>query len=81
MSSFTIEALRYQTPHPHHLEADRVVIAVTDGLIEAVVPAGTPDAAALAGRPGEHRILAETHALVPGFVDLHVHAEHAKHRL
>lgn len=74
MSSFTIEALRYQTPHPHHLEADRVVIAVTDGLIDAVVPAGTPDAAALADRPGEHRILAETHALVPGFVDLHVHA-------
>ncbi len=36
MSSFTIEAHRFQTPTPDHLEAGRVVIAVVDGEITAV---------------------------------------------
>ena len=36
MSSFTVEANRFQTPTPDHLEAGRVVIAVVDGEITAV---------------------------------------------
>ena len=48
MSSFTVEAHRFQTPTPDHLEAGRVVIAVVDGEITAVEQAGTESAHALA---------------------------------
>ncbi|MEM9201423.1 MAG: amidohydrolase family protein [Actinomycetota bacterium] len=74
MSSFTLEATRYQTPTPDRLEAGRVVMAISDGSIDAVEPAGTPEATALAERFGDHRVAADTEVLVPGFVDLHIHA-------
>ncbi len=74
MSAFTLEATRYQTPTPHRLDAGRVVVAVVDGVIEAVAPAGSDDATALADRHGDHRVVPDTQVLMPGFVDLHVHA-------
>ena len=74
MSEFTLEATRYQTPTPDRLEAGRVVVAVVDGVIDAVEPAGTDAAAALANRHGDHRVAPASQILVPGFVDLHVHA-------
>ena len=74
MTAFTLEALRYQTPGPHQLDTGRVVVAVVDGVIDAVERAGTDAAAALAERYQDHRVAAPTEALVPGFVDLHLHA-------
>ncbi|MEM9463753.1 MAG: amidohydrolase family protein [Actinomycetota bacterium] len=74
MTSFSLEATRYQTPAPDRLEAGRVVVAVVDGEIEAVEEAGTDAAASLAARHGDHRVADPDHVLVPGFVDLHVHA-------
>ena len=37
MNSFTVEANRFQTPTPDHLEAARVVIAVVDGEILSLI--------------------------------------------
>ena len=74
MSSFTVETLRYQTPSPTQLSADRVVIAVVDGVVDAVERAGTDAAETLVARHGDHRVIDGDHVLVPGFIDLHVHA-------
>ena len=74
MSTFTIEAFRCQTPTPDRLDAGPVVVAVVNGAIEAVEPAGTDEAANLAARFRDHRVAGPTEVLVPGFVDLHLHA-------
>lgn len=74
MTSFSLEVNRYQTPRPDRLDAGRVVIAVVDGVIEAVEMAGTDDAATLADRFADRRVAADHEVLVPGFVDLHLHA-------
>ena len=55
MSSFTVEANRFQTPTPDRLEAGRVVIAVVDGEITAAERAETDAARALAEASPDHR--------------------------
>ena len=74
MSDFTVEAIRYQTPNPSTLERDRVVIAVVDGQIAAVAPADGDAAADLRARSRNHLDLGSETVLVPGLIDLHVHA-------
>lgn len=74
MDAFSLEATRVQTPQPTRATIDRVVLAVEQGQIMAVEPAGSPAATALAARSPHHVVLPETTALTPGFIDLHVHA-------
>lgn len=74
MSSFSVEATRFQTPTPTRLDASRVVLVVHDGEITAVAPAGTEAADALIRASNDHRTLPDHQVLVPGFLDLHVHA-------
>lgn len=74
MNHFSIEAARFQTPDPHTLDAERVVIAVDDGEITTVAPAATAEAATLRSASPEHVVLGESTVLVPGFIDLHIHA-------
>ncbi|MEO0492085.1 MAG: amidohydrolase family protein [Actinomycetota bacterium] len=74
MSTFTVEANHFQTPAPDRLEAGRVVVAVVDGGITAVEPAGTDAARALAEASPDHRVLPNSQVLTPGFLDLHLHA-------
>jgi guanine deaminase len=57
--------------------ADSLIVCGGDGLIEAVHPKGSPDAAALAARYAEAGALVVLGAgqyLLPGLIDLHVHA-------
>ena len=74
MSSFTVEANRFQTPTPDHLEAGRVVISAVDGEITAVEQSGTEAAQALTEASADHRVLRDNQVLTPGFIDLHLHA-------
>ena len=74
MTTFSLEVNRYQTPTPDRLDAGRVVVSVADGVIDAVEPVGTDAAAALATHSPQHRVAGEHEVLVPGFIDLHVHA-------
>lgn len=74
MTAFSVEATRYQTPGPSTLEADRVVIAVTDGEITAVASADTDEAAALRAASADHVDLGHETVLIPGLIDLHIHA-------
>ena len=74
MDGFSLEATRVQTPHPHRATIDRVVLAVDGGQITAVEPAGSDAAVSLADHSPRHLVLAESTALTPGFLDLHVHA-------
>jgi guanine deaminase len=74
MSSFTVEANRFQTPTPDRLEAGRVVISVADGEITAVERAESEAARALAEASPDHRVLGDNQVLTPGFIDLHLHA-------
>jgi len=74
VSDFTVEAIRYQTPNPSTLERDRVVIAVVDGQIAAVAPADGDAAADLRARSRNHLDLGSETVLVPGLIDLHIHA-------
>lgn len=74
MTSFSVEATRYQTPGPSTLESERVVIAVTDGEITAVEAAGSEAGAGLRAASADHRDLGETTVLMPGLIDLHIHA-------
>lgn len=73
--AFTIAARVLQTPAPDRLEALDAVVAVDDsGVITAVEPAGGAAARALLERPGEHLATPPEAVLLPGLVDLHVHA-------
>ena len=74
MTRFSVEATRFQTPGPSTLEADRVVIAVDDGEIAAVAPAGSDAAAAIVASSTTHTDLGSETVLVPGLIDLHIHA-------
>lgn len=74
MTRFTVEATRFQTPNPSTLDVGRVVIEVADGAIAAVAPADSPAASELRRASPRHEILGPETVLVPGFVDLHIHA-------
>ena len=64
-----------QTPDPSTLDARRVAIAFDDdGLITAVEPAGGPAAAAMQTAAHEVLVTDVGTFLLPGLVDLHVHA-------
>lgn len=52
---------------------DGQVVAVTDGRIEAVLPAADPRVADLADRPGVERHDLAGRLLSPGLIDLHIH--------
>ena len=64
---FTVRCRIFQTPTPTDIEVLDVVVAVEEGVITAVTEAsdymGTIDVE-----------LAQDQVLVPGFVDLHIHA-------
>jgi guanine deaminase len=72
---FTVEGTLYQTPAADQFTADHVVIAVdTNGLIAAVKPSGSPEAIELL-RQAERRVTLDANQrLLPGLIDLHVHA-------
>lgn len=74
MSRFSVEATRFQTPDPHTLDAERVVIAVDTGEITGVAPAASTAGDALRNNSPDHLVLGDSTVLVPGFVDLHIHA-------
>ena len=74
MTDFSVEAIRFQTPGPSTLEADRVVIAVTDGEITGVASAESHEAAALRAASPDHTDLGSDTVLIPGLIDLHIHA-------
>lgn len=74
MTRFSVEATRFQTPDPSTLEAGRVVIAVDAGEITAVASAGTDGAAEIVAASPAHTKLGAEMVLVPGLIDLHVHA-------
>ena len=73
--SSTFSATIMQTPAPEALEVRDVVIEVgDDGVIAAISPAGSSDATALVARSGRHVDVPAGSVLLPGLVDLHVHA-------
>jgi guanine deaminase len=73
--AFTIEGTIYQTPAVDTFTATNSVIAVnTDGSITAVVPAGSPEATELITTSPSHTRLADDQRLMPGLIDLHLHA-------
>ncbi|MEI7744222.1 MAG: amidohydrolase family protein [Chloroflexota bacterium] len=74
--TFTIGARVMQTPAADRLEIlDRAVIEVGEsGVIAAVAMAGTPAGDALRAGSGHHVETSEHAVLLPGLVDLHVHA-------
>jgi len=64
-----------QTPSPTELHASDVVIAVApDGTITHVLPASSPKVAELRGLATETVDLGPHQRLLPGLVDLHIHA-------
>jgi guanine deaminase len=72
---FTIEGSVYQTPAADQFTAERVVIAVgADGVISAVKPSGSQEANELLQQAESHTTLDATQRLLPGLIDLHVHA-------
>ena len=66
----------YHTPTPELLEvlADVVIAVDALGTIVAVVPQGSPDADGLLARATDVRHLTGSQRLLPGLVDLHIHA-------
>ena len=73
---FVVSATVMQTPAPDRLEIiDDAVIAVDDsGVITDVARAATPAGAALLASGAEQRSTPPGTVLIPGLVDLHVHA-------
>jgi guanine deaminase len=65
-----------QTPAPDRLEIldDAVVAVGDDGVIAAVEASGSEAGRALLDAPGEHHATPAGSVLLPGLVDLHVHA-------
>ncbi len=65
-----------QTPAPSDLEVlDAAILVRDDGVIDAVEPAGSEAAARLAMEPGVRVVATPARSvLLPGMVDLHVHA-------
>ncbi len=74
MSDFSVEATRFQTPGPSTLETERVVITVANGEITTVAPASSDEAAVLRADSPEHLNLGDDTVIVPGMIDLHIHA-------
>ena len=73
---FTITATVMQTPAADRLEiiTDAVVAVDDAGVITAVVRAASPEGNAILRAAGEHRATPPGSVLLPGLVDLHVHA-------
>jgi guanine deaminase len=73
---FAVTASILQTPAPARLEAigDAVIGAGDDGTITAVEPAGTAAAEALLGAAATTVRTPPGSVMIPGLVDLHVHA-------
>ncbi len=71
-----ITARVLQTPSPDRLEAtdDAVIAVADDGRITAVEPADTDAGRRLRASAGEHIAAPPGSVLLPGMVDLHVHA-------
>lgn len=63
-----------QTPSPDVLEHREAVLRVEDGTITAVADRATPEAAALLATGDDLVELAPSEVLLPGLIDLHVHA-------
>ena len=74
MTDFSVEANRFQTPDASTLQAGRVVIAVAGGEITAVAPADSAAAAELRAQSPNHIDLGPDTVLIPGLIDLHIHA-------
>jgi guanine deaminase len=75
MIDFAIDATVYQTPAAGRFTAERVVVAVgEDGVIVAIEPSGSPAADALLQRAGSRIVFDANQRLLPGLVDLHIHA-------
>jgi guanine deaminase len=72
---FTVEGTLYQTPAADQFTSDRVVIAIdATGIITAVQPSGCLEANALLQQAESRITLDANQRLLPGLVDLHVHA-------
>jgi guanine deaminase len=72
---FTVEGMVYQTPAADRFTSERVVMAVgTDGVITDVQPSGSTEASALIRQATSHITLDANQRLLPGLIDLHVHA-------
>jgi guanine deaminase len=75
MIAFAIDAIVYQTPTADQLMAEQVVVAVgEDGIIAAVEPSGSPAAHALLQRADSRVVFDVNQRLLPGLIDLHIHA-------
>lgn len=74
MTDFSVEATRFQTPDASTLQAGRVVIAVAGGEITAVAPADSAAAVELRAQSPDHIDLGPDTVLIPGLIDLHIHA-------
>jgi guanine deaminase len=76
--STLVTARRMQAPTPEALDvADVAILVADDGTIEAVAPAGSDAAHRLAAEAGPDARIVSTppsSVLLPGMVDLHVHA-------
>ncbi len=70
----TIEGQLYQTPDPTTLDARRVVVAHNNGEIVAVESAGSAAAVALIDAGSGHVELGANQVMLPGLLDLHIHA-------
>jgi guanine deaminase len=75
MIAFAIDATVYQTPAADQFTAERVVIAVgEDGVIVAIESSGSPAANVLLQKAHSRIALDANQRLLPGLVDLHIHA-------
>ncbi len=63
-----------QTPSPDQLDVDALVITVDDGEIVSVHKTDSTDAKGAVERADEVTVIPEGSVLLPGLVDLHVHA-------
>ena len=72
----TVRATVMQTPEPDRLEVhdDVVVVIAEEGTIDALHPAASTDAAEAIAASTDHTELPPGSVLMPGLVDLHVHA-------
>lgn len=72
----TVSATVMQTPAPDRLEVldDAVIVIDDDGVISAVHTADSTEADEAIGSATEHVALDDGEVLLPGLVDLHIHA-------
>ena len=72
----TVSATVMQAPEPDRLEVldDAVIVIDDDGVISAVHTADSTEADDAIGSATEHVALDDGEVLLPGLVDLHIHA-------